>query len=158
MTVVAATNKSAGPELDLDEVYHFQLTEAADAEASQFDKPGEIRRVYTLKVLSEQRRPITNSYGDPITVKYWVTLYNPMRPRSAAYGLCSALLYGGNEIPEQEEVDDDDLVGKFGRFLWSMKTDLKGKPTNPGITKVMPPTARGNGAKATVTAEAIDTI
>lgn len=156
MAVIQATNKSNVPELELGEVYRVKVKSVEEAEQdSKFGKSDFPREVITYTVLDDDGRPLKSDAGEVITLKQWVTLYNPMRPRSAVYGVISALLFGGEAVPEGELVDTDDLVGKPGRITWGLKENPTTKEKTPGITQVMPPSKKTRRA---VTEEEIDAI
>lgn len=147
-----ATNKSNLPDLD-EAIYEFVVKSVEDATGgdAKFDK-GFPRQVLTYK-LNE-----VGEDGEPITVKQWVTIYPVMRPRSAIYGIFSALMFGGEPIPEDEDLDTDDLVGKRGRLFWGPVDKPDGTKT-VGVNKVMPPsTKKAVGAGKRVTAEDIDAV
>lgn len=156
MAVIAATNKSNVPDLEIGEVYDFVVKSVEDAEDNGKFKSDFPRQVITYTLKDEAGKTLAGDDGKPITVKQWLTLYNPMRPRSAVYGVFSALQFAGKEIPEGEMLDTDDLVGKKGRLLWGMKSSPDGKDTSPGIVQVMPP--RKAAARAVVTEDDIDNV
>lgn len=165
MAKVTATNKSQTPQLDLDEVYNFQVTKVEPAEDDgKFKRDSnEPREVVTLKVLDDDGQAVLNDEEKPIRIRKWITIYNPSRPRSAVYGMASALLFGGDEIPEGADYDTDDFVGKRGRFLWGMVHSLDGKTANPGIVQIMPPKRKAAATavvagQRTVTEQEIDEV
>lgn len=149
MAVIQATNKSNAPELE-DDIYEFVVQSVEDAESNgdpRYNRDNLPRQVLTYRLAG-----LKGDDGKPITVRQWVTLYNPMRKKSAVYGVFAALMYGGEQIPEGDLVDTDDLVGKRGRLVWGDVT-TQDNQTKKGIVRVMPPTKQRK-----ITADDIDSI
>lgn len=80
---------------------------------------------------------------DDVIVRQWATLYDTLTPKQTLYPIVSALLYAGAEIPKDDEIDTDEMVGKPCQIIWGTYT--KGDKTQgTGITQVLPPRRKGS--------------
>jgi len=152
MARLMATNKSNTPDVDPG-VYEAIITAVEEAEGGdpKYDKG------YPREVITYQVKGLMDDDGKPLTLKQWVTVYTDgQRPASVLYGTLAAVLYGGEVIPEGEDIDTDDLVGKPCRIQWGKKDRGEGM----GITAVYPAkkAAATAGRGRTVTQADIDAI
>src|SRR5687767_14449762 len=100
------TNKAKVPDL-ADDVYEFTVREIKPAEGGdpKYDKGyprGEF--VYELDLVGAD--------GDNIVVRDWITIYPEPSRFTKLYSLTSALLYGGDPLPEHVDTGTDDFLGK----------------------------------------------
>jgi hypothetical protein len=150
---IQATNTGGVP--DLEPGTYDAIVKAVDDvdDDGKFDNGGFPRQAITYRLTTE-----TNEDGEPVTLRQWVTLRMPAGPKSAIYGVASALLYNGQPIPEGEDFDTDEFRGKRCRVQWGKKTKGEGM----GIIAVYAPkTAKAAAAarqRAAVTEDDIDSI
>lgn len=118
MTVVQATNQGGIP-IERPGVYNARILsteEAPPIPQSKWDK-GLPREAINLRI---------NGPEGVVEGRDYITLYPRMGKRTKGYSLFSAALYGGNEIPEGEALDTEDLLNKRVQIV------VKAKPDNTG--------------------------
>jgi hypothetical protein len=118
---VNPTNKSGVPDL-ADDVYEFTIAEIKAAEGGdpKFDKG--FPRMELLYRLDH-----VDTGGDAVAVRDWITIYPTPGPKTKLYQLISAVLYRGEQLPENGGVDGSQLRGKRARLIWGTKDKGEGK-------------------------------
>lgn len=144
-TVTENEYGSATPDLELDEYYHAKVFKTIDKDSDYGPDP---IVVLVLRIVDEDKKELTGDDDLPYEITKVVNVKANSGKRSMFYNVCDACLYGGQGVPEGEELDSDNLVGKYCRFLWGKVVNPRDHTEKPGIVKFAPFKTRSSlGAK-----------
>lgn len=147
MAILKASDSAGVPDLEFG-AHPAIVDEVKETTGKDFNDPTkEVARLEIAFRLPED---------EDVVVRQWATLYEKLTPKQTLYPIVSALLYSGGPIPQDDEIDTDELVGKPCQIIWGTYT--KGdKSQGTGITQVLPPRRKGSTQREKLAAE-IDAV
>ena len=130
---VSQATEFAGPELELDEMYPCKILTANEVE-NKFGTDPRVNLV--LELIDEDRQPLINEQdGKPIQIFNYINVSANSGKKSKLYQIWSGMFYGGKDIPDDEVMDTDQLVGLYARFFWGMVV-APDKSQKPGVVRM----------------------
>lgn len=132
---VARANEFTGPDLEMDEFYTVRIKSVEDVENKYGPDP---RVLATYQVLDENGKPSRDDDGLAIEVQDGITVTAKAGSKSKFNQIWNAIFYDGKGVPEDTEMDTDELPGKRMRIMWGMVTNPNDKTQRPGIVRYSP--------------------
>lgn len=133
---IATASELTGPDLEQDEYYDARIKSAEDVENKYGTDP---RVLVVWQILDERGKPaFDEKNGEPIEVLDGVTVKAKSGSRSKLYQIWNACFYEGKGVPDDEEMDTDQLPGQKCRLLWGMVHNPTANTDRPGIFKYAP--------------------
>lgn len=157
MAKAIVKESSGAPDiLEVDEFYPYKVLRVEDLDPNPDFGP-DPRVNIVCGLIDDDRRPLRDDKGDQYEVFCRQSVKANVGKRSKLYSLWNAAFHNGEGVPEEEEIDTDELVGTYGRLYWGMVHNPNTNSEAPGIVRFAPLKKKGS-AKAQKISDELDEI
>lgn len=132
---VSRAQEFSGPDLQLDEYYLIRIHSANDAGENKY-QPGVPRVLLVLQLLDDAGKVQRDEEGKPIEILQGLNVKATAGKRALLHQFWNACIHAGKGVPDGEDMDTDELIGKRARVLWGMVQNSFDGTERPGIVKV----------------------